>query len=145
MTEVLANGAAVTETACTLICVAAPHGSERSARIFGIPGDNVDDAVNGVRSPDGAPWAAYDFNPLHIFEENILEFPVHSGIERSVHTAPVDQHQHRLGVSVSKAAYTDRPCARIDTRDLHPRHQSEKFRDTGGAGPPDVFTGENID
>src|SRR2546430_17013579 len=74
-------------------------GSDRSKRAVSIRRafrHNVDDAINGVRSPDRATRAADHFDPIDIFKNEILHVPKHAGEERRVNNSSVNQDQNRF-------------------------------------------------
>src|SRR5882762_5675035 len=80
----------------TLIGRSAPRGSELSVSIFGALGNNVDDAIDCIRSPDRASGPANHLDPFDIFKKQVLYVPRHPGIQRSVDAAAIDQDQHRF-------------------------------------------------
>src|SRR5712671_1357004 len=92
--EVVADACAEAESARALIYIAAAYGNERSAAFFGIVRDDVDDSVDGVRSPDGAAGSTNDLDPIDIFEQNILQSPINAGKKRCVHVASINEHQN---------------------------------------------------
>src|SRR5207245_1032911 len=65
----------VPETAEALIFVSAAGGHERSMRIFGTLGDDIDHSVNRICSPDSSARSPDDFDPLDILEQGVLDLP----------------------------------------------------------------------
>ena len=59
--------------------VAASRAQQGALRIFGRLGDDVDDAIHGVRAPQRRPRAADHFDPLDVFQQRVLHIPVHAG------------------------------------------------------------------
>jgi hypothetical protein len=49
---------------------------EESLGVFGVFGDDADDAVDGIGAPEGAAWAADDFDAVEIVEDIIDGVPV---------------------------------------------------------------------
>src|SRR6266853_4782882 len=78
-----------------LIDISAAGGSEHSMGVFGILSDDVDDPIYGVRSPNGASRPPDDFNPVHIFEQRVLNLPINPGKQRRVNRSSIDEHEHR--------------------------------------------------
>ena len=81
--EVLAVAAAVAEVDEALLLVAAAGGTSVPVGLLRGLGDDVDDAVDGVRSPDGAAGSADDFDAIDVFEQGVLHFPVGAGEQRA--------------------------------------------------------------
>src|SRR5258708_5063012 len=92
--EVLALSRSITCVHRALIHASSASGHQRSRGILGALGDDVDDSIDGVRSPDGPARSADDFNPVDVLEQRVLYFPIHAGKERRVNATPVDEHEH---------------------------------------------------
>jgi len=92
--EVLAVSAAITQAEETLIEAATSSGCKHAVSFAGLLGDDVDHRVDRVRSPDGSSGSTNHFDTLNILKQRILDFPVHSGKQGSVNTAPVYEDQH---------------------------------------------------
>src|SRR4030088_1163421 len=127
-----------------LIDVPSSRGYERSFRLPGVFGNDVDDSVDGVRSPDRPARSANDFNPVDVFEQRVLNFPVHAGEKWRVHAAAVDEYEHRPGKTAFESAYAHRPFIGVDAGHFHSRHQTQRLRDAGGSGAPDILLREDI-
>src|SRR6185369_15346734 len=96
--------------------------------------DDVDDAVYGVRSPNGSTWTADDFNAIDIFERGVLNFPIGSSQQGCVNRASVDQNKDRPGEPAAETTNAYRPFVRIDSRDFDSRCQAERVWNSGYAG-----------
>src|ERR1700716_1139574 len=104
-----------------LIDVPGSRGYERSFRLPGVLGNDVDDSVDGVRSPDCPARSANNFNPVDVFEQRVLNFPVDTGEKWRVHAAAGDRYDPRPEKAASKPAHaTD--------------HLLESMRDTSTPG-----------
>lgn len=142
ITEAVASGA-VSPVELGLFHIPACGGQQHAARVLGLLGDDVDDAVYGIGSPDGSSRTTYYFDPVDVFQHEVLNFPVNSREQRRVHGSTVDENTDRLRKSSLKSTDTNRPFPRVHLRDIYPRHEAKKVRDAGRAGPPDVFRSEN--
>ena len=78
--------------------------------------DDVDDAVHRVGAPQRGPGSADDFNPVDVPEGHILHVPEDAGVERRVHGAAIDEHQHLIGSRAVEPPGTDRPLTRVHLR-----------------------------
>jgi hypothetical protein len=67
---------------------------EGALRVGGPLGDDVDDAVHGVRSPQCARGAANDLYSVEVRQRHVLRFPEHASEQLRVHAASVNHHQH---------------------------------------------------
>src|ERR1700681_775558 len=76
--------------------ISGARGCKAPASVFRAPRNNVDHAVDGVRSPDRAAGSPNYFDPLNIFQQYVLYIPINASKKRGVNAAPIDQHQHRL-------------------------------------------------
>jgi hypothetical protein len=59
-------------------------------------GDDVDDAVYSVCTPDGATGTAYDLDAVDVVEQDVLNIPIDALEEFRVYTSAVDEHQDVL-------------------------------------------------
>src|SRR5258708_23422360 len=90
--EVLAISRSITCIHRALIHASSASGYQRSRGILGALGDDVDDSIDGVRSPDRPARSADDFDPVDVLEQRVLHFPIHAGKKRRVNPTPVQQH-----------------------------------------------------
>src|SRR6266853_3761896 len=78
-----------------LVEISATGGDQRSMRIFSALGDDIDDRVYGICSPDGSTRASDDFDPFNILEQCVLDMPINAREQRRVNAPAVDKHQYR--------------------------------------------------
>ncbi len=74
--EVWAELEALTDGALKAVDLTGQAGGESALGIGGALGDDIDDAVDGVRSPDGAAGAADDLDAVDVVEQDVLDVPV---------------------------------------------------------------------
>src|SRR5439155_4789286 len=108
-------------------------------------GNDVDDAIDRVGTPQCAAGTADDFDAVDVFEEVVLYVPEHTAIERRVHGATVDQHQELVGEVGVEAAGADGPVMRVDLRHLQVVGKPQCFGNAGGARAADVLRGDDLD
>ena len=125
------------------LLVAGPGLEEGAMRLARTPGDDVDHAVDGVRSPQGAAGAADDFDAVDVLEQHVLDFPVGAGEQRRVDAPTVDEDQHRAREPAAEAAYPDRGLAGVDARDLHSGSEAQCFGQGLRARALDVLPGDD--
>jgi hypothetical protein len=113
--------------------------------VFGVPGDDIDHAVDGVRSPDGAARPANDFDTVDILEQRVLHLPIDTVKERVVNTSAIDQHQQVPRQAALKSPDTDGPFDRVDLSHVNPRSKAERFGQTSHTGAPDIFLRDDED
>src|SRR5437762_4058718 len=78
-----------------LVEISAAGGDESSMSIFSALGDDIDDGVNGICSPDGSTRAPDDFDPLNILEQCVLDLPIDTCEQGRVNAPAVNKHQYR--------------------------------------------------
>src|SRR5258706_2829678 len=88
-----AEGAAGAEAAECALFVAAAAFEERPARGSRGSRDDVDDAVDRVRAPERATRARDDLYPVDVLEQRVLHIPEHTGVQRGIDAAPLDEHE----------------------------------------------------
>ena len=101
----------------------------RSTRFRSLFGDDVDDTVRRVRSPDRSARPPDHLDPIDVFQRHILHVPVHPREQRRVDVSSVDQNQNGLGEVVLQPANTDRPGRGTQPPHLHPGSQPQRIRD----------------
>jgi hypothetical protein len=116
---------------------------EGALGVGGVLGDDVDDAVDGIRPPEGCPRSADDLDALDVGQHDVELLPVHTGERWLIHRATIDLDQELVGESLVEAARRDRTLAGVDPSDLHPRNQAQQLRKARGAGTLDVVLGED--
>src|ERR1700734_3975675 len=82
--------------------------------VFCAQGNDVDDAVHGVRSPDRSTRAANHFYALNTGEGNVLGVPEDAGENRRIYRSTVNQDEELVGVLAVESAGTDGPVTNID-------------------------------
>src|SRR5580658_8689488 len=87
----------VTKAAGALINIAASQRRQPPVGIFRALGDDVDNPVDGVRSPDSAARSPDHLNAFNILERSGLSLPIDSGEQRRVDAATVDQDEQFAG------------------------------------------------
>ncbi len=122
--EIFAIAAAVAEIEKALLHTSTARGCEHALGFFGVLGDDVDDAIYGIRSPDGSAGSADDFDPVDVVHVGVLRVPIGAGKKRCVDRPAVDQNQNRTRQICSKAANSNRPVAAVDASDLDAGNQS---------------------
>src|SRR5438445_497123 len=95
--EVPAVSGAVAEAEETLLEAPTSHGGKHTVSILSFLGNDIDDRVDRVRSPDGPARPANHLDSLHILQQRVLDLPVHSGKQRGVHAASVNEHKDGPG------------------------------------------------
>src|ERR1700685_2507234 len=88
--EFLVRIAAVLSGSKFLIRVAAACHNESTASTGGLFRDDVDDAVNGVGSPNCSAWTADYLDAIDVLERHVQCVPVDSSEERSVNSTAID-------------------------------------------------------
>ena len=140
--ETLSVAATVAGVEKALIFISSACGNERPTRFVGALRDDVDDAVHGVRPPDGSARSADHFDTIDVFEQRILHLPVGAIEKRRVDGSAIDEDQDRAIQSGAEAANSDGPMVGIDAGDFDARHRAQSFRNAGGAGAADIFAGD---
>src|SRR5205085_479634 len=120
-------------------------GHEHSLGFLGAAGDDVDNAVNGVGSPQGGPGAADDFNALNIFEHGPLHIPEDAGEKGCIDAASVLEDEEFVGEDVIETAGTDGPFAGVQPGNFHSGDQAQGFLNSGDAGAADILFGDHRD
>src|SRR5262249_9799863 len=78
--------------------------------------DDVNDAVDGVGSPQCPAGTPDELDPFDVLERKVLQFPVGARKERIVQRPAVDHDQKLVGEAFIKAADVDRPAVGIALR-----------------------------
>jgi hypothetical protein len=63
---------------------------------FCVLGNDVDNAVDSVRAPNGASRTANHFDSINVLKQRVLNPPINAGKARGISTAAIDEHQKRL-------------------------------------------------
>src|SRR5579871_755858 len=97
--ETLRIGAVVNIAAATalshgdrsLLNITASGRGQSPLSVRSLAGNDVNDAVHGVRSPNGPAGAANHFDPVDVFHHRVLHFPVGPRQQGGVDSAAIDQ------------------------------------------------------
>src|ERR1700722_16130524 len=92
--EIISVSATVANSALVLFDISDPGGCVGSASVLGTLSNDVDHAIDRVRSPDRSPGPPNPFDTRDILEQHILHVPVHAGIKRCIDASAVNQYQH---------------------------------------------------
>ncbi len=87
------NFGSVTDAAGSSLFRSASSCNNRGLRGRSRFGDDVDDAINRIGSPQRCSRTANHFNPVQIFKHHVLDIPVHTGKQRGIHAPAVDEDQ----------------------------------------------------
>ena len=133
----IARFPAVARACETLFYGSSPGKRERALGIFGALCDDVDHAIDRVGPPNHASGSSNHFDPVNVFEQRVLHFPVRACEEWRVNRAPIDHNQNIPREPRAEAANANSPLAAVDLRDLHSRRQPQRhpessLRPTGG-------------
>ena len=141
---VVAELAAIAESAKRLALVPAARGGQRSLRIFGGLSDDIDNSVDGVRAPKRRAWAADHLDAVDVLEQRVLLLPGHPPVHRRINAPAVHHYQQLIGVFVIEAASGDRPCATLDLRDVETGNHAQQIGNARHSGAANVFLGDHV-
>ena len=87
---------------------------------MGVARDDVDHAIDGVRSPERAARTANDFDAVQIFDDCVLLVPEHAGKKRRIDDASVHQHQELVSgaAGLIEAPRGNPVCGGVEPGDL---------------------------
>src|ERR1700730_5772493 len=119
--HIVANFVAIATSHGAAFCVAATCGHNSTLRNFGFLGDDVNYAVDSVRSPQSCTGSPNDFDAVDILEHDVLNVPVNSGEERRVYAPAVDEDQQFVVKASIEAARTDGPFVFVNARHFQTR------------------------
>src|ERR1700724_2963299 len=68
--------ASIAKIGGALVEISAAGRNQRSMSIFGAFGDDIDDGINGISSPNGSTRAPNDFDPLNILGQCVLDLQI---------------------------------------------------------------------
>ena len=106
-------------------------------------GDDVDDPVDGIGSPDAGPRTADHLDPFDILQDDVLNVPKDAAEQRGIHTATVHLDEQLVGESRVEAANADGPLVRVDARHLDAGGHAEHFRKAPGTAAADHLVGDH--
>src|SRR6185437_118266 len=85
--------AAVLSRSESLLIGASAAANESSLRVRRFLRDDVDDAIDGIRSPNGGSGTSNDFDAVDRFQRNLLRIPKDTVEKRRVHGAAINHDQ----------------------------------------------------
>src|SRR5258707_4820213 len=127
--KTLAVASAVPEIGKALIEISAAGGHQRSMGLLGSFGDDIDDTVDSICSPDGAARASNDFDPFDILKQCVLDLPIDAGEQRRVNAPTVDKHEHSSRECALESPHTEGPRIGVDPCDFNTRRPAEGLPD----------------
>src|SRR5579885_2092672 len=107
--ETVADSAAVLDQATVADSIVNGCGDSYTLAAVRRFRDHVDHSINGVGAPECTPWTTNHFNPVDIFQGNVLQVPENTAKRWTVNAASINQHQHLAIVDPGEAARTDLP------------------------------------
>src|SRR5581483_2743309 len=118
------------------------HVHQTALGIASLLRDDVDDAVDRIRTPDCAARAADNLDAIDVREHDVLHVPVDAFEQRRVDAAAVDENEQALGELAVEAAYRDGPLIALLARDIDAGNEPQELRDAGCAGAANIVLGE---
>ncbi len=137
--------AAVTKVSKALLLVASAGRCQNAVRVTGIFGDDINDAVHRIRTPNGAAGTADHFDPVDVVHVGVLHFPVGAGKECRVNGTPINQHKNAAREPVAKPANSDGPLVRVNSRHFDAGRKTQSFGNAGGPGTTNLFARYHVD
>ena len=101
---ILSDLPAIADSFKTLVHVAATGLRIDALRVLTTFGDDIDHPVDGIGTPKRGAGTADDFNPINIFQKQILHVPINAGEGRRINASSIDQHQEFVGESIIETA-----------------------------------------
>jgi hypothetical protein len=135
----------IPETAAALFDVAGFSRAEHPVGVSGAPGNDVDHAVDRVRTPDGASGAAGNLDTFDVREQRVLLFPIDAAEQRRVDAASVDQDEHGLRQPAPESTHADRPRVGVDASNFDTGNETQGICEIRHARATDIVTREHED
>ena len=142
--KILAEFVAVTKIGKTVQESAAAGAHERALRIARGFGDDVDDAIDGVGTPERATRAGDYFDAIDVFEHEMLNIPEDSREKWGIDAAAVDIDEQFVGGGGVEAAATNGPLVRIYLGDLKVGRETKSLRERGRTGTSNILAGDDL-
>ncbi len=117
----------------------------KSLRVCGALGNDIDHAIDRIRSPQRAPRTADDFDAIDVFEQIVLHVPEHPRIKRRIDGPPIDHDQQLIAQVRIEPPCADGPIVRVLLRNLQIVGQAQRLRNARGAGTPDILVRYDLD
>src|SRR5579883_3408580 len=112
--------------------------------IPGIFRNDVDDAVNGIGSPERSTRPTDHLNTVNIFKHQILYIPEYSRKYWIIYRPAINHYQKLVGKLAVKSTRSYRPILRTGLRDLNTRNHSQQLRDALQPGAAYIFLGDDV-
>src|ERR1017187_2213521 len=90
--QIRTNLPAVTDGRRGLVLGSIQDTQQSALCVLGALCDDVDDAVDGIRTPERGPRTANDFNPIKVFKGHILHIPIDAPEFWGVNTTAINEH-----------------------------------------------------
>jgi hypothetical protein len=146
--QILTQFAAILQSAASLDASGADI-QQAALRLARLSRNDVDDAVDGVRAPQGRAGAADHLDPVDILGWNRLHVPINPAEQGCVDAAAVDQDEQLVRqagvVSDVEAARRDRIAGRTELGHFQVRRQPQHLGHSGRARADDVVMADHID
>ena len=118
------------------------HGALRVAGFFG---DDIDHAVDGVRSPDRAAGTTDHLYPRNVLQGKVERVPIHPAEGREINGAAIHHDQQFVAEKTVQAAGADRPRIGINLGDVHTGDHAQKIGNVRGSGPLNIIWSNHKD
>ncbi len=116
---------------------------ERTLSLGRTLGDDVDDAVHRVGSPERAGGPSDDLDAIKIRQRHVLGLPEHAAEQLRVDAPAVDHDEQLVVGDRRKSARGDRPAAAIEARHGDAVGEPQRVSERVDAVAPDVFAGDD--
>src|ERR1019366_10280907 len=91
----LTNPASEADASLVAFIVLQRRAHGKPLRLLAALGDDVDDAVDGIGSPQSTPGPTNDFDAVNVFQAQVVPLiPIDTPIGGVIDRATVNQHQH---------------------------------------------------
>src|SRR6185312_3697355 len=110
----------------------------------GVPGDDVDDPVDRIGSPERGSRAADHLDALDVRREHLVRIPEYPGEIGRVDAAAVDEDEQLVGAIEIAAAGRYRVLRGIDLRHLQIRGEAQHLGEAPGPGAHDLIVRDDV-
>ena len=118
---------------------AARNGYRAACLAARVLADDVDDAVDRIRTPHDATRTANDFDAFDVFQRDWVEFPQHPGKERVIDAAAINQYLQLGGKATVEATSSNGVAAIVDLGHFDAGRHAQDIRQNLGAGAADIL------
>ena len=122
---------------------AGAEADQGAVGVLGLPGDDVDHAVDRVGAPHGGARSADHLDPLDVLDESVLLVPEGAAEGRRVDRAAVHEYEQLVRGETGKAARGHRPGGSGDPGHLQPRRHGQGLGHSGHPGTADILLGDD--